>query len=136
MFGLTRSSSNMTTYLGLNKFMLDYFSTWGRLIYRFCPEKCSWHVSPRPLPLLQKRQPPKMILCALSLSPCPEQMGLGQTMLPASFSRTAMKVEHNQYLLHIFGYNYDIFSQFMILGRRKSVISMLTETSSNKTPIP
>ena len=36
-----------------------------------------------------------------------------------------------------FGCNYDIFLQFcLILGWRKSIISILSETSSNKTPTP
>ena len=36
-----------------------------------------------------------------------------------------------------FGCNYDIFLQFcLIIGWRKSVISLLSETSSNKTPAP
>ena len=36
-----------------------------------------------------------------------------------------------------FGCNYDIFLQFcLILGWRKSIISILSETSSNKTPAP
>ena len=111
--------------------------TWGRLIYWFCPEKRPWNVSPRPLPPPHKTSNSKMILRSWCWSPCLGQMGLGQNMLQEPFSWAAIKDEHNQYLLHIFRCNYDIFLQFcLILGWRKSIISISTETSSNKTPTP
>ena len=59
-------------------------------------------------------------------------------MLQESFSRAAINDEHNQHLLHtFFGCNYDIFLQFcLILGWKRSIISILSEMSSNKTPAP
>ena len=58
-------------------------------------------------------------------------------MLQESFSRAAINDEHiiNTYYTFL-GCNY-IFLQFcLILGWRKSIISILSETSSNKTPPP
>ena len=107
----------------------------GRLSYRFCPEKRPWDVSPWPLPPLRETSSSKMILWSWSGSLCPRQMGLGQNILQESLLRTAIKDEHNQHLLHIFRV---LFSRSfcLILGWRKSIISILTETSSNKLPPP
>ena len=74
----------------------------GRLIYWFCLEKRPWVVSPRPLPPPQEMSNSKMIIWLWCRSLCPGQMGLGQNILQQSFSRAAIKDEHNQYLLHIF----------------------------------
>ena len=111
----------------------------GRLICRFCLEKRPWAGTF----LLDPYHPPgeisssKMILWLWYQLPCPGQISLGQNMFQELFSRTTIKIQHNQYLLHIFRvWLWYILTVFcLILGWRKSIISNLTETSSNK-PLP
>ena len=110
-----------------------------KLIYRFCPEKRPWDVSPRPLPPSSRNvkfQNNPLIVVSIALS---RANGPGQNMLQESFSRATIKDEHNQYLFGyytFFGCNYDIFSQFCFLARKKIYNFHLNRNVKQQNPYP
>ena len=94
--------SYKNTVATLNK---SQFTSWFRedsfidFIWRNVPDVPGTFLpEPYPPPPLEKRQ----ALCVQGKSLRPGQIVLGQNMLQESFSRTAIKVERSQYLLHLF----------------------------------